>query len=94
MLYNFLCTQLTNVRYKLECLSLVKPSKANGKQSTVNKSLDGSMYPSQKLAHLALGKKIIIVKNATAYTWDWYCHLVVGRASLMYCFEGKARSLS
>jgi hypothetical protein len=30
---------------------------------------------------LALGKKIIIVKNATAYTWDWYCHLVVDRAS-------------
>jgi hypothetical protein len=54
----------------------------NGKQSTVNKSLDGSMYPSEKLAHLALCKKIIIVKNATAYTWDWYCHLVVDRASL------------
>jgi hypothetical protein len=31
---------------------------------------------------LALGKKILIVKNATAYTWDWYCHLVVDRASL------------
>jgi hypothetical protein len=30
---------------------------------------------------LAIGKKIIIVKNATAYTWDWYCHLVVDRAS-------------
>jgi hypothetical protein len=29
-----------------------------------------------------LVKKIIIVKNATAYTWDWYCHLVVDRASL------------
>jgi hypothetical protein len=29
---------------------------------------------------LAIGKKIIIVKNATA--WDWYCHLVVDRASL------------
>jgi hypothetical protein len=28
-----------------------------------------------------LVKKIIIVKNATVYTWDWYCHLVVGRAS-------------
>ncbi len=34
------------------------------------------MYPSHKLAHSALSKKIIIVKNATAYTWDWYCHLV------------------
>jgi hypothetical protein len=22
-----------------------------------------------------LVKKIIIVKNATGYTWDWYCHL-------------------
>jgi hypothetical protein len=32
---------------------------------------------------LALGKKIIIVKNATAYTWDWYCHLVVDRATLI-----------
>jgi hypothetical protein len=31
---------------------------------------------------LALGKKIIIVKNATAYAWYWYCHLVVDRASL------------
>ncbi len=29
-----------------------------------------------------LVKKIIIVKNETAYTWDWYCHLVVDRASL------------
>jgi hypothetical protein len=29
-----------------------------------------------------LVKKIIIVKNAIAYTWDWYCHLVVDRASL------------
>jgi hypothetical protein len=29
-----------------------------------------------------LVKKIIIVKNATAYTWDWYCHQVVDRASL------------
>jgi hypothetical protein len=29
-----------------------------------------------------LVKKIIFVKNATAYTWDWYCHLVVDRASL------------
>jgi hypothetical protein len=28
-----------------------------------------------------LVKKIIIVKNATAYTWDWYCPLVVDRAS-------------
>jgi hypothetical protein len=34
---------------------------------------------------LALGKKIIIVKNETAYTWDWYCHLVVDRASLDSC---------
>jgi hypothetical protein len=40
------------------------------------------MYPGLKLAHSALGKKIIIVKNATAYTWDWYCHLVVDKASL------------
>jgi hypothetical protein len=23
-----------------------------------------------------------LLKNATAYTWDWYCHLVVDRASL------------
>ncbi len=29
-----------------------------------------------------LVKKIIIVKNTAAYTWDWYCHLVVDRASL------------
>jgi hypothetical protein len=41
------------------------------------------MYPGKKLAHSALGKKIIIVKKATAYTWDWYCHLVVDRASLV-----------
>jgi hypothetical protein len=31
-----------------------------------------------------LAKKIFIVKNATAYTWDWYCHLVVDRASLLF----------
>jgi hypothetical protein len=31
-----------------------------------------------------LVKKIIIVKNATAYTWDWYyCHLVVDGASFL-----------
>jgi hypothetical protein len=40
----------------------------NGKQSTVNKSLDGHMYPGLKLGHLALGKKIIIEKNVTAFT--------------------------
>jgi len=33
-------------------------------------------------------KKIIIVKNATAYTWDWYCHLVVDRASFYYYVKG------
>jgi hypothetical protein len=33
-----------------------------------------------------LVKKIIIVKNATAYTWDWYCHLMVDRASLFTFF--------
>jgi hypothetical protein len=32
---------------------------------------------------LALGKKKLLLKNATAYTWDWYCHLVVDRASLI-----------
>jgi hypothetical protein len=35
---------------------------------------------------LALGKKIIIEKNAKAYTWDWNCHLVVDRASLAKIF--------
>jgi hypothetical protein len=30
-----------------------------------------------------LNEKIIIVKNTTAYTWGWYCHLVVDRASLV-----------
>ncbi len=40
---------------------------------------------------MALGKKIIIIKNATAYTWDWDCHLVVDRASLQARQEpGKA----
>jgi hypothetical protein len=34
-----------------------------------------------------LVKKIIIVKKATAYTWDWYCHLVVDRASLVNCID-------
>jgi len=24
----------------------------------------------------------MVVKNTTAYTWDWYCHLVGDRASL------------
>jgi hypothetical protein len=33
------------------------PKVINGKQSTVNISLDGSMYPGQKLPHTALGKK-------------------------------------
>jgi hypothetical protein len=70
---------LRNFEIKLLALFV---SYSNGKQSAVNKSLDGSMYPGLKLAHSALGKKIIIVKNATAYTWDWYCHLVVDRASL------------
>jgi hypothetical protein len=30
-----------------------------------------------------LVKKIIIVKNSTAYTWDWYCQLVVDKASFV-----------
>ncbi len=34
---------------------------------------------------LLLVKKIIFVKNTTAYTQDWYCHLVVDRASLSVC---------
>ncbi len=25
----------------------------------------------------------MLVKNTTAYTWDWYCHLVGDRASLL-----------
>jgi hypothetical protein len=25
----------------------------------------------------------MVVLNTTAYTWDWYCHLVGDRASLM-----------
>jgi hypothetical protein len=35
-----------------------------------------------KASSFSSWKKIIIVKNATAYTWDWYCHLVVDRTSL------------
>jgi hypothetical protein len=31
-----------------------------------------------------LVKKFILVKNAAAYTCDWYCHLVVDRASLLW----------
>jgi hypothetical protein len=42
---------------------------------------------------LALGKKIIIVKNATAYTWDWYCHLVVDRASLKNFEFGQTKEI-
>jgi hypothetical protein len=35
---------------------------SNGKQSTVNKSLDGSTYPGYRLAHSALGKKKLLLK--------------------------------
>jgi hypothetical protein len=35
----------------------------NGKQSTVNKKLDDSMYPGQKLAHSALVKKSFLLKT-------------------------------
>ncbi len=38
--------------------------------------------------HWLLVKNTIIVKNATAYTWDWYCHLVVDRASFV-SYEGN-----
>jgi hypothetical protein len=38
-----------------------------------------------------LVKKSIIVKNATAYTWDWYCHLVVDRASLNQLLSRRRR---
>jgi hypothetical protein len=47
-----------------------------------------------------LVKKVIIVKNATAYTGDWYCHLVVDRASLaksvvkIVKFDGRFLSMS
>ncbi len=51
------------------------------------------MYPGSKLAHSALGKKIIIVENAIAYTWDWYCHLLVDRASFEYIIKLLLKSL-
>jgi len=38
---------------------------------------------------LLLVKKIIIVKNTTAYSWDWYCHLVVDRASLQLLYGNE-----
>jgi len=88
MLYMFLAGYEWQLRLSTQVSSVLNQGRnvyifgSNGKQSTVNKSLDGSMYPGQKLAHSALGKKIFIVKNAIAYTWDWYCHLVVDRASL------------
>jgi len=40
-----------------------------------------------KASSFSSWKKIIIVKNATAYTWDWYCHLVVDRASFHKHFK-------
>jgi hypothetical protein len=39
------------------CFNETLDSELNGKQSTVNKSLDGSTYPGKKLAHSALGKE-------------------------------------
>ncbi len=30
----------------------------------------------------ALGQEIMVAKNATAYTWDWYCSLLGDRAWL------------
>ncbi len=53
----------------------------NGKQSTVKNHQMAACIPVNIWLILLLVKKIFIVKNATAYTWDWYCHLVVDRAS-------------
>jgi hypothetical protein len=27
----------------------------------------------------------MVVKNTTAYTWEWYCHLMGDRASFYNC---------
>ncbi len=47
-------------------------------ESAVNRVLDGNTYLGKKLAPSSLCKKIV-VKKPTAYTWDWYCHLVGDR---------------
>jgi hypothetical protein len=50
--------------------------KTNGRGSAVNWVLDGSTYLGQKLVPSSLCQKILLVKKATAYTWDWKRHLV------------------
>jgi hypothetical protein len=37
-------------------------------------------FPIKSWCVLLLVKEIMVVKNATAYTWDWYCRLVGDRA--------------
>ena len=57
-------------------------SGSNGKESTVNRALGDSTYPSQKLVHFSLCNFFLLLWNTATYTWDWYCHLVGDRASL------------
>ncbi len=64
------------------CPSNLAAAGVNGKEATINRVLDGSTYPDKKLVHSVFGKINYGVQNTTAYTWDWYCHLVGDRASL------------
>jgi hypothetical protein len=41
---------------------------AIGRGSVVNRMLDGSTYPSQKLMPSSFCKKLLVVRNATTYT--------------------------
>jgi hypothetical protein len=35
-----------------------------------------------------------LFSNTTAYTWDWYCHLVGDKASLQSNFSKQAQTLT
>ncbi len=67
---------------------------ANGKEATVNRALDGSTYPGQKLVHSVFGKinygglkhnslYLGLVVPSGGAIW-WYCQL--DRASLERIF--------
>jgi hypothetical protein len=43
----------------------------NGRESAVNRALDGSTYLDLKPLPFSLCKKNLLLRNAPTYSWDW-----------------------
>jgi len=43
----------------------------NERESAVNRSIDGSTYPSKEQVPSSVCKNTQLLRNAITYTWDW-----------------------